>query len=256
MTPALSFPPSDTGSLPPIAGQSRLRSPTASPLISRKKAKWRADSPASEPSSPAEDLTKVSAISPLIGSVVSGLGKHFNPDPADVIANPDLVDLEAAKSIFGYLAHWSSQPETIQSLTSLPQERSLLGAQYEYMQRRFSEISLYPLPPPRLLFLPPPWTPIPSLLPLPLLKRRLPQLLVLLRVAVLMNHLDRLMPPVLARLTLPVDADVLPKRALILFHSSLSKLPLSLGGMSISRIPSLLLLPLPGLLWGNCHQVT
>ena len=133
VTPALSFPPSDTGSPPPVAGQSRFRSPTASPPVSRKKAKWRADSPASEASSPSENLTKVSAISPLIASVVSGLGEHFNPDAADVVANPDLVDLEAAKSIFGYLARWSSQSETIQFLASLPQERSLLGAQYEYM---------------------------------------------------------------------------------------------------------------------------
>ena len=110
--------------MPPVAGQSRFRSPTASPPVSRKKAKWRADSPASEASSPAEDLSKVTAISPLIASVVSGLGEHFNPDTADVIANPDLVDLEAAKSIFGYLTRWSSQPETIQFLASLPQERS------------------------------------------------------------------------------------------------------------------------------------
>ena len=148
VTPALSFPPSDTGSPSPVAGQSRFRSPTASPPISRKKAKWWADSPASEASSPAEDLSKVTAISPLIASGVSGLEEHFNPDAADVIANPDLVDLEAAKSIFGYLARWSSQPETIQFLATLPQEHSLLGAQYEYMQCRFSEISLYPLLPP------------------------------------------------------------------------------------------------------------
>ena len=92
------------------------------------------DSPASEASSPAEDLSKVSAILPLIASVVSGLGEHFNPDATDLITNPDLVDLEAAKSIFGYLARWSFQPETIQFLASLPQECSLLGAQYEYMQ--------------------------------------------------------------------------------------------------------------------------
>ena len=63
-------------------------------------------------------------------------------------ANPDLVDLKAAKSIFRYLVHWSSQPETIQFLASLPQECSLLDAQYEYMQHRFSEIGLYPLLPP------------------------------------------------------------------------------------------------------------
>ena len=114
VTPALSFPPSDTGSPPPVAGQSRLRSPTASPPVSRKKAKWRADSPASESSSHAEDLAKVTAISPLIASVVSGLGDHFSPENVDVVATPDLVDLEAAKSMFGYLARWSSQPETIQ----------------------------------------------------------------------------------------------------------------------------------------------
>ena len=133
VTPALFFPLSDTGSPPPVAGQSRFRSSTASPPVSRKKAKWRMDLPASEASSPAEDLSRVSAISPLIGSVVSGLGEHFNPDAANVVANPNLVNLEATKSIFGYLARWSFQPEMIQFLTSLPQEHSLLGAQYEYM---------------------------------------------------------------------------------------------------------------------------
>ena len=128
VTPALSFPPSDTSSLPPVAGQSCFRSPTASPPISRKKAKWWVDLPASEASSPAEDLSKVSAILPLIASVISGLGEQFNPDNIDVVANPNLVDLKAAKLIFGYLTRWSSQPEMIQFLTSLPQERSLLGA--------------------------------------------------------------------------------------------------------------------------------
>ena len=93
VTPALSFLPSDTGSLSPIAGQSHLRSPTTSPPISRKKAKWWADLPASEASSPSEDLTKVSAISPLIASIVSGLGEQFNPDATDVVTNSDLVDL-------------------------------------------------------------------------------------------------------------------------------------------------------------------
>ena len=145
VTPALSFPSSDTGSLPPVAGQSCFRSPTASPPISRKKAKWRADSPASEASSSAEDLSKVSTISPLIASIISGLGEQFNPDNIDVVANPDLVDLEAVKSIFRYIVCWSSQPEMIQFLASLPQGRSLLGTQYEYMQRRFSEIGLYTL---------------------------------------------------------------------------------------------------------------
>ena len=144
----LSFPPSDTGSPPPVTGQSRLKSPTTSPPVSRKKAKWRADTPASEASSHAEDLAKVTAISPLIALVVSGLGEHFSPENVDVVATPDLVDLKAAKSMFGYLTRWSSQPETIQFLASLPQERSLLGAQYEYMQRRFSDIGLYPVAPP------------------------------------------------------------------------------------------------------------
>ena len=147
VTPALFFPPSDTGSPPPVAGQSHLRSPTASPPISRKKAKWQADSPASESSSHAEDLVKVTAISPLITSVVSGLGERFNPENIDVVANPDLVDLEAAKSMFRYLACWSSQPETIQFLASLSQKCSLLGAQYEYMQYWFSDIGLYLVPP-------------------------------------------------------------------------------------------------------------
>ena len=119
VTPALSFPPSDTGFPPPVAGQSRFRSPTASPPVSRKKAKWRTDSPASEASSPSEDLTKVSILH-LIASVVSGLEEHFNPDAADVIANPHLINLEAIKSIFRYLACWSFQPETIQFLASLP----------------------------------------------------------------------------------------------------------------------------------------
>ena len=148
VTPALSFPPSDTSSPPPVARQSHFRSPTASPPISRKKAKWRVDSPASEASSPAEDLFKVSAISPLIASVVSGLGEHFNADATDVIANSDLVNLEAAKSIFRYLVRWSFQPETIQFLASLSQECSLLGAQYKYIQHRFAKIGLYTLPPP------------------------------------------------------------------------------------------------------------
>ena len=48
--------------------------------------------------------------------------------------------------IFRYLAHWSFQPKMIQFLASLPQECSLLGAQYKYMQHQFSEIGLYTLP--------------------------------------------------------------------------------------------------------------
>ena len=148
VTPTLFFPPSDTGSPPPVAGQSRLRSPTTSPPISRKKAKWRADLPASESSSHAEDLAKVTAILPLIALVVSGLGDYFSLENVDVVATPNLVDLETTKSMFRYLARWSFQPKTIQFLTSLPQEHSLLGAQYEYMQRRFSDIGLYPVPPP------------------------------------------------------------------------------------------------------------
>ena len=188
------------------------------------------DSPASE------GLTKVSAILPLIASIISGLGERFNSDNVDVVANPDLIDLEAAKLIFGYLAHWSSQPETIQFLASLPQERSLLDAQYEYMQRRFSEISLYPSPSPWLQAPPLPWIPTPFPLPLPPPQCQLPWLLV----AVLKNLLEQHMPLVLARLVLPANINALLRHASTLSHRSPLRLLHGLESTSSSWTPSLI----------------
>ena len=93
--------------------------------------------------------------------------------------------------------------------------------------------------PPQLLFLPLPWTPIPFLLPLPLLRCQLLWLLVLLQVAVPKNLLDRLVPLVLACLALLVDAAALLKHALIL-SLSFHLMPLhSLGGTSLRSSPSL-----------------
>ena len=108
----------------------------------QKKARMRADSDLSAPSSPSR-LGNISATTPLIGNLIESLHPFFESGTIDPQVDPRSVDSSAVRKMLIYINQWTKNLNNVKFLNTHPVKKDSILGSYSVVSEAFSNIGIY-----------------------------------------------------------------------------------------------------------------